>query len=152
MRVLFLLHHCLLLLGSEFAVRVIIGPLMLASFVMHILFGCCLHQICGSEWDARTTVAENASDCGLHHNDHSGQDSGEHQCPDDNCRGCQCVFTRAETESGCESWADTALAAIPAYGCEANLSSDGRNRAVRSRHGVLTSTVGVYLLHQRFLL
>ena len=132
--------------------RVIVVPLMLASFVMHILFGCCLQRVCGSEWDARTTVAENASDCGLHHGDHSGQDSGEHQCPDDNCRGCQCAFTRAETATGCQSWAGITLAAILADGCVPNLSSDGRNCAVRSRHGFLTSTVGVYLLHQRFLL
>ena len=140
------------LLGSEFAVRVIIGPLMLASFILHVLSGCCFQHAHGSEWHAWTTVAEPASDCGCHHQDHSGQDSDSHQCPHDSCQGCQCVFTRAETESSGQSWADAALAAIPADGCNPDLSSDDRNRVARSRHGVSLSGVRLHLLQQRFLL
>lgn len=140
------------LFGSELAVRVTIGPLMFASFLAHVVFGCCLHHIDGSQRDAATTVAETASDCGHHHQDRPGQNSDEHRCPRDNCRGCECVFARAETESGGQSWAAAFLAAPLDEGCNPDLASGDRNRAVRSQYGGPLVTVGLHLLHQRFLL
>lgn len=132
--------------------RVIIGPLMLASFVTHVLFGCCLHHVHGSEGDARKTVAETTSDCGCDHQDHPGQDSHERQRQHDNCQGFQCVFTRLEAESVGESWAGTTLVTILGDGREPNLFSDDKNRAARPRHGVSRLAVGLNLLYQRFLL
>ena len=132
--------------------RVTIGPLMLASFFVHVLFGCCLHHMDGSECDAATTVAATASDCGHHHQDQPGQNSDERRCPHDSCRGCECVFTRVETESDGQSWAGASLAALLAEGCKLNLPSGDGNLTIRSRHGASPVTVGLHLLHQRFLL
>jgi hypothetical protein len=133
-------------------VRAIVRPMILTSFVVHVLFGCCLHHTHGHEQHAPAVVAETVSDCACHQHSRPCQDSAEHQCPADDCKGDRCVFTRAETESAGQSPGEAALAAILDDGCRVDSSFDDRNRTAGPEHDFPLLAVRLHLLNQRFLL
>jgi hypothetical protein len=122
--------------------------LVLTSFAVHMVFGCCQHHVHAAMFGAVAAVAEAACPCGHHESE-----PGRPEQPAPPCGGCdgdRCVFTRAGATDSPELATDSGGVA-PVCVLQ-NLLDLGRAEAIDSPRSHVCPPVRLHLLKQVLLL
>ena len=132
----------------ESLMRRTLHRLVLTSFAMHMVFGCCLHHVHAAALGAESVIAETPCPC-EHHEGESGQPAPS-RTPCRGCDGDRCVFTRATTSDAPEVSADpNGVASIRDLPTLLDL---GRTEATDLPRGRVATPVRLHLLKQVLLL
>jgi hypothetical protein len=132
----------------ESFMRRTIHCLVLTSFAIHVVFGCCLHHVHAAAFGAEVVVADTACPCGHHEGEPSQPEQSTPPCSD--CDGDHCVFARASATDAPELAADPGVVAFVRVG--PILLDLGRAEAVDSPLGYFGPPVRLHLLKQLLLL
>ena len=123
--------------------------LVLASFLVHLVFGCCIHHARVMSASAHSVGVETSCPC-QHHEQEPG---GQHEQPqhhDHECDGQTCVFTRAKTVDAPGPSTDRNFVALT--GDLPELLQLCRGDAAESGCRDVGTSVALHLLNQAFLL
>lgn len=132
----------------ESFMRRTLHKLVLTSFAIHMVIGCCLHHVHAAAPGAEAVIGDASCSCEQHKGE-SGQPE-QTPPPSSDCDGDQCVFTRATAADAPELSADPN--GVISVGDLPILLGLGLAEAVDSSWGHIATPVRLHLLKQVLLL